>query len=287
MGLRPGVLATLSDSLSLLPPLGLWLCLHLVSICFYVSCLCVCVSLSARLSRSLGSLSLYLILRLPCLPPPSLPVRPPSLQLHGHSREQRYTKLADWRYIAQCVTAASPMPLFGGSPALQLRPSHPSCHQRPHSRAHPQPETHPPPTPVPPGDPGLANRPQELALLPTCSSLRPQPLPLRKRGHLVLRGRQPRHADWSCWGHDCPVGEPGRGAGMWEFCPGGWCPGLVVCPQGRLCRDRDREMPGVAAAGEKGWECLQLFWVQGRSPRAGQLRERSREVWAAVRGRGH
>ncbi|XP_073076619.1 tRNA-dihydrouridine(47) synthase [NAD(P)(+)]-like isoform X2 [Manis javanica] len=89
--------------------------------------------------------------------------------LHGRSREQRYTKLADWRYIAQCVTAASPMPLF-----------------------------------VPPGDPGLANRPQELLLLPTCSSLRPQPLPLRKWGHLVVRGRQPRHADWSCWGHDCP-----------------------------------------------------------------------------------
>uniref|UniRef100_UPI0029549BAD tRNA-dihydrouridine(47) synthase [NAD(P)(+)]-like n=1 Tax=Panthera onca TaxID=9690 RepID=UPI0029549BAD len=42
--------------------------------------------------------------------------------LHGRSREQRYTKLADWQYIEQCVTAASPMPLFGGSPATWLRP---------------------------------------------------------------------------------------------------------------------------------------------------------------------
>ncbi|XP_057345721.1 tRNA-dihydrouridine(47) synthase [NAD(P)(+)]-like isoform X2 [Manis pentadactyla] len=89
--------------------------------------------------------------------------------LHGRSREQRYTKLADWRYIEQCVTAASPMPLF-----------------------------------APPGDPGLANSPQELVLPPTRGSLTPQPLPLRKRGHLVVRGRQPRHADWSRWGHDCP-----------------------------------------------------------------------------------
>ncbi|KAI5931315.1 tRNA-dihydrouridine(47) synthase [NAD(P)(+)]-like [Manis javanica] len=38
--------------------------------------------------------------------------------LHGRSREQRYTKLADWRYIAQCVTAASPMPLFGNGDIL-------------------------------------------------------------------------------------------------------------------------------------------------------------------------
>ncbi|XP_022262885.1 tRNA-dihydrouridine(47) synthase [NAD(P)(+)]-like isoform X2 [Canis lupus baileyi] len=38
--------------------------------------------------------------------------------LHGRSREQRYTKLADWQYIEQCVTAASPMPLFGNGDIL-------------------------------------------------------------------------------------------------------------------------------------------------------------------------
>lgn len=38
--------------------------------------------------------------------------------LHGRSREQRYTKLADWQYIKQCVTAASPMPLFGNGDIL-------------------------------------------------------------------------------------------------------------------------------------------------------------------------
>ncbi|XP_047388203.1 tRNA-dihydrouridine(47) synthase [NAD(P)(+)]-like isoform X2 [Sciurus carolinensis] len=38
--------------------------------------------------------------------------------LHGRSREQRYTKLADWQYIAQCAKAASPMPLFGNGDIL-------------------------------------------------------------------------------------------------------------------------------------------------------------------------
>ncbi|KAM3852413.1 tRNA-dihydrouridine(47) synthase [NAD(P)(+)]-like isoform 3-T3 [Vipera latastei] len=33
--------------------------------------------------------------------------------LHGRSREQRYTKMADWEYIAECAKVASPMPLFG------------------------------------------------------------------------------------------------------------------------------------------------------------------------------
>ncbi|XP_070129640.1 tRNA-dihydrouridine(47) synthase [NAD(P)(+)]-like isoform X1 [Equus caballus] len=49
--------------------------------------------------------------------PPSL-TSAPGPQLHGRSREQRYTKLADWRYIEQCVAAASPMPLFGNGDIL-------------------------------------------------------------------------------------------------------------------------------------------------------------------------
>jgi len=36
-----------------------------------------------------------------------------SFQLHGRSRVQRYTKIADWDYIGQCAEAAKPMPLFG------------------------------------------------------------------------------------------------------------------------------------------------------------------------------
>ncbi|XP_019621690.1 PREDICTED: tRNA-dihydrouridine(47) synthase [NAD(P)(+)]-like isoform X1 [Branchiostoma belcheri] len=40
--------------------------------------------------------------------------------LHGRSREQRYTKLADWDYIAECAKAASPMPLFGNGDILSF-----------------------------------------------------------------------------------------------------------------------------------------------------------------------
>ncbi|XP_058715024.1 tRNA-dihydrouridine(47) synthase [NAD(P)(+)]-like isoform X2 [Poecile atricapillus] len=38
--------------------------------------------------------------------------------LHGRSREQRYTRSADWEYIAECARIASPMPLFGNGDIL-------------------------------------------------------------------------------------------------------------------------------------------------------------------------
>ncbi|XP_063214287.1 tRNA-dihydrouridine(47) synthase [NAD(P)(+)]-like isoform X2 [Chroicocephalus ridibundus] len=38
--------------------------------------------------------------------------------LHGRSREQRYTRGADWDYIAECAKIASPMPLFGNGDIL-------------------------------------------------------------------------------------------------------------------------------------------------------------------------
>ncbi|NP_001347334.1 tRNA-dihydrouridine(47) synthase [NAD(P)(+)]-like isoform 2 [Mus musculus] len=41
-------------------------------------------------------------------------------ELHGRSREQRYTRLADWPYIEQCAKVASPMPLFGNGDILSF-----------------------------------------------------------------------------------------------------------------------------------------------------------------------
>ncbi|KFW94739.1 tRNA-dihydrouridine(47) synthase [NAD(P)(+)]-like, partial [Phalacrocorax carbo] len=38
--------------------------------------------------------------------------------LHGRSREQRYTRGADWDYIAECAKIARPMPLFGNGDIL-------------------------------------------------------------------------------------------------------------------------------------------------------------------------
>ncbi|NWY64011.1 DUS3L synthase, partial [Erithacus rubecula] len=38
--------------------------------------------------------------------------------LHGRSREQRYTRSADWDYIAACARLARPMPLFGNGDIL-------------------------------------------------------------------------------------------------------------------------------------------------------------------------
>ncbi|XP_064238098.1 tRNA-dihydrouridine(47) synthase [NAD(P)(+)]-like isoform X1 [Aotus nancymaae] len=73
--------------------------------------LSLCLSLSAWPSWSLS----------PCV---SLSASYPAWrllpQLHGRSREQRYTKLADWEYIEQCVKAASPMPLFGNGDILSF-----------------------------------------------------------------------------------------------------------------------------------------------------------------------
>ena len=45
-------------------------------------------------------------------------IPPPCPQLHGRSREQRYTKFADWQYIKECATQAAPLPLFGNGDVL-------------------------------------------------------------------------------------------------------------------------------------------------------------------------
>lgn len=81
------------------------------------------VSLSPPLSPLSLSLSVPLSPHLLCLSP-RVAAAVVSPQLHGRSREQRYTKLADWQYIQQCVKAASPMPLFGECRPLlsQARP---------------------------------------------------------------------------------------------------------------------------------------------------------------------
>lgn len=41
-------------------------------------------------------------------------------QLHGRSREQRYTKSADWGYIDECAKIANPLPFFGGGDILSF-----------------------------------------------------------------------------------------------------------------------------------------------------------------------
>lgn len=40
------------------------------------------------------------------------------ITVHGRSREQRYTKLADWEYIEKCAAAAQPIPVFGNGDVL-------------------------------------------------------------------------------------------------------------------------------------------------------------------------
>ncbi|XP_067141631.1 tRNA-dihydrouridine(47) synthase [NAD(P)(+)]-like [Centruroides vittatus] len=42
------------------------------------------------------------------------------ISLHGRSREQRYTKLADWNYIDRCAKLADPIPLFGSGDILSF-----------------------------------------------------------------------------------------------------------------------------------------------------------------------
>jgi len=38
--------------------------------------------------------------------------------LHGRSREQRYTRKADWDYISRCAATGAPMPVFGNGDVL-------------------------------------------------------------------------------------------------------------------------------------------------------------------------
>ncbi|KAL0269137.1 UNVERIFIED_CONTAM: hypothetical protein PYX00_006964 [Menopon gallinae] len=40
------------------------------------------------------------------------------ITVHGRSREQRYTKTADWEYINECAKIANPIPLFGNGDIL-------------------------------------------------------------------------------------------------------------------------------------------------------------------------
>lgn len=42
------------------------------------------------------------------------------ITVHGRSREQRYTREADWSYVQQCAEAAKPTPLFGNGDILSF-----------------------------------------------------------------------------------------------------------------------------------------------------------------------
>lgn len=40
------------------------------------------------------------------------------ITVHGRSRDQRYTKMADWNYVNECAKLASPVPVFGSGDVL-------------------------------------------------------------------------------------------------------------------------------------------------------------------------
>lgn len=42
------------------------------------------------------------------------------VSIHGRSREQRYTRHADWSYINDCVQVAAPLPIFGNGDILSF-----------------------------------------------------------------------------------------------------------------------------------------------------------------------
>ncbi|XP_012280837.1 tRNA-dihydrouridine(47) synthase [NAD(P)(+)]-like [Orussus abietinus] len=42
------------------------------------------------------------------------------ITVHGRSREQRYTKKADWEYIEKCAEAAKPIPVYGNGDILSF-----------------------------------------------------------------------------------------------------------------------------------------------------------------------
>jgi len=43
------------------------------------------------------------------------------ITLHGRSRQQRYSKLANWEYINKCAEVCDPIPLFGGGDILSFQ----------------------------------------------------------------------------------------------------------------------------------------------------------------------
>ncbi|XP_048511157.1 tRNA-dihydrouridine(47) synthase [NAD(P)(+)]-like isoform X2 [Athalia rosae] len=42
------------------------------------------------------------------------------ITVHGRSREQRYTRMADWQYIEKCAAAAKPIPIYGNGDILSF-----------------------------------------------------------------------------------------------------------------------------------------------------------------------